>query len=192
MMETQTVVVDRQHAQELYEQYRQHRHYATEIDREIQRTYRLIAQGRVVIRARESIRAAGLDADKLPKLAIVRADAKECFLQGESSGSATFCHPQGRWPHAAADKRIAVEGLPGIAHRWQPWTAIVPLIPLAMRPRTGLDNYHILWEAEWSKIVPRDPMLLRRLGKGDLWLVCAAWDLTEVEQAALQARVSAT
>jgi len=38
--------------------------------------------------------------------------------------------------------------------------------------------------------VPRDPYLLRRLGKGDLWLVVAAWDLTEVERAALQSRVT--
>ena len=33
-------------------------------------------------------------------------------------------------------------------------------------------------------------VLLRRMGRGDLWLVMAAWDLTEVERAALQARVT--
>jgi len=36
---------------------------------------------------------------------------------------------------------------------------------------------------------PRDPMLLRRLG-GDLWLVVAHWDLTEVERAAMATRVN--
>ncbi len=70
------------------------------------------------------------------------------------------------------------------------YRAIMPLIPAHLRPRQALENYHVLWEAEWSRVVPRDPFLLRRLGKGDLWLVVAAWDLTEVERAALQSRVS--
>ena len=34
-----------------------------------------------------------------------------------------------------------------------------------------------------------DHTLLRRIGKADLWLVVAAWELTLVEQAALAARV---
>lgn len=65
----------------------------------------------------------------------------------------------------------------------------MPLIPVHLRPRHALDNYHVLWEAEWSRVVPRDPYLLRRIGNADLWLVLAAWDLTEVERAALATRV---
>src|SRR5258708_4807132 len=42
--------------------------------------------------------------------------------------------------------------------------AIVPLVPVHLRPKRGLENYHILWEAEWTRVVPRDPMLLRRIG----------------------------
>jgi hypothetical protein len=52
-----------------------------------------------------------------------------------------------------------------------------------------MQNYHVLFEAVWSKAPPSDPFLLRRLGKGDLWLVLAMWDLTEVERAALAARL---
>lgn len=52
-----------------------------------------------------------------------------------------------------------------------------------------MNKYHILWEAEWSPIPPRDPMLLRRIGKADLWVVVAHWDLTEVERAALSTRI---
>jgi hypothetical protein len=33
-------------------------------------------------------------------------------------------------------------------------------------------------------------MLLRRIGQADLWIVCAAWELTEIERAVLAARVS--
>jgi len=66
----------------------------------------------------------------------------------------------------------------------------VPLIPVHLRPKRGLANYHILWEAEWRRLPPVDPLLIRRLGKGDLWVVVAAWDLTEVERAAIAARMS--
>ena len=66
---------------------------------------------------------------------------------------------------------------------------MVPLIPLPLRPKRGLENYHVLWEAEWTGKVPFDPMLLRRIGRADLWLVVAGWDLTEVERAALATRL---
>ena len=65
----------------------------------------------------------------------------------------------------------------------------MPLVPIDLRPKRGLANYHILWEAIWQNVPPVDPLLLRRVGPGDLWIVVAAWDLTEVEQAALAARV---
>jgi len=68
---------------------------------------------------------------------------------------------------------------------------MVPLVPVHLRPKRGLANYHVLWEAEWERIVPRDPLLLRQIGRGDMWLVVAQWDLTEVERAALSARISA-
>ena len=67
--------------------------------------------------------------------------------------------------------------------------AQVPIIPLHLRPKRGIENYHVLWEAEWRPIPARDPYLLRRIGKADLWLVVAQWDLTEVEKAALSTRV---
>jgi hypothetical protein len=67
--------------------------------------------------------------------------------------------------------------------------AIVPIVPVYLRPKRGLANYHVLWEAEWRRIPPHDPMLLRRIG-GDMWLVVAQWDLTEVERAALATRIN--
>lgn len=74
---------------------------------------------------------------------------------------------------------------------WARARAVVPLVPLDLRPKRGLANYHVLWEAVWEPAPPVDPMLLRRIGQGDLWVVCAAWDLTEVERAALAARIRA-
>jgi hypothetical protein len=72
---------------------------------------------------------------------------------------------------------------------WHNAEATVPLIPIQHRPRRGLANYHVLWEAEWKKAVPVDPFLLRRVGKADLWAVVAMWDLSEVERAALATRL---
>jgi hypothetical protein len=43
---------------------------------------------------------------------------------------------------------------------------------------------------EWRKVVPKDPYLLRRIGDGDMWVVVAHWDLTEVERAALAHRLN--
>ena len=58
---------------------------------------------------------------------------------------------------------------------------------------TGIDLPHeeagTVPDPDWKRrAVPRDPFLLRHLGKGDLWVVVAMWNLTEVERAALQAR----
>jgi hypothetical protein len=38
-------------------------------------------------------------------------------------------------------------------------------------------------------VPPVDPLLVRRLGEADLWVVCGAWDLTEVERTVLASRV---
>jgi len=72
--------------------------------------------------------------------------------------------------------------------RWN-HEAAVPLIPVHLRPKAALSNYHILWEAEWTKRYPVDPYLLRRFG-GDAWLVVAAWDLTDVERAVMGSRLT--
>ena len=52
-METLPVTIDRERAAELYRAYQVHQHYEKPIDEEIRRTYRLIAQGRVIIQALE-------------------------------------------------------------------------------------------------------------------------------------------
>jgi hypothetical protein len=198
MMDALPVTIDREKAQELYRAYLTHQHYETPIDEEIRRVYRLIAKGRMIIQALESVKRAGVGADGFPKLAIARADQKQQTLTFHADGSATMSP-------TAWLRRRSRSGVSKMNFEWparafevqtranRPWraTAIVPLIPLPQRPKRGLENYHILWEAEWTGAVPFDPMLLRRLGRGDLWLVVAGWDLTEVERAALATRVHA-
>lgn len=190
-METLGIDMDVKQAKELYQSYKAHQHYSEPIDWEVQRTYQLIAQGKVIIKALESIRNAGTGDDNLPRLAIVRADAHQCHLEYHHDGSATMSFKDSRWSERAGIRQrvdFGANSFPRIRQGVHA-EALAPMIPLHLRPKRGLENYHILFEAEWRRVVPKDPMLLRRIGKGDLWLVCAHWDLTEVERAALTARI---
>ena len=65
--------------------------------------------------------------------------------------------PEGTWPDQPRARNS--------------YRAVVPLIPIHLRPKRGLQNYHVLWEAEWRPAPPVDPLLLRRIGVSDLWVV---------------------
>lgn len=201
-MDVTKIEVDRTQAREFYRLYKQHRDVATPMDAEIRRAYKEIAQGRMVISALASITAAGLFTEGsyagYPKLAIARADATHCeCVMRENSVELYSMTPRNprRWGEIqrshAAGRRFEVH-MAGAT--WRGRTdrgATMPMIPPHLRPKQSLELYHVLWEAEWSRRVPpRDPMLLRRIA-GDIWLVVAAWDLTEVERAAMAHRLSA-
>ena len=93
-METQSIAFDRGEARALYREYKKHLHWSAPIDRECMRAYQLIAQGRAVIRALESVKAAGVytagESVGLPKLGLCRADATACFCAMSHDGSATM------------------------------------------------------------------------------------------------------
>lgn len=189
-MDVTQLVVPKDEAIRLHREYKDHRAHQTAMDREIERTYRLIAAGKVVIQALESIKAAGVGSDGYPKLALARADQTACRVEMWSAGSARMSPD--RWPRASQSKNFSFveDTFPRFQGYKNDGLAFAPLIPVHLRPRTALDNYHILWEAEWRKVPPRDPYLLRRIG-GDMWLVLAAWDLTDVERAAMATRMRA-
>jgi hypothetical protein len=189
-METQNITVDREEARALYRKYREHQHYSTPLDLEIQRVYDAIAKGRVVIRALASIAQAGLGEDHLPKLAIVRANATDCFVQMRADGSARFSSkrypPENHW-RTYVD--MPAGSFPERSYSGRDHAAQVPLVPIHLRPKRGLENYHVLFEAIWRPVPPVDPLLVRRVGRSDLWIVCAAWDLSEIERAVLAGRL---
>jgi hypothetical protein len=192
-MDTSNIVMSRDKAREMYRAYKTHLHYSTPIDREVLSAYQKLAQGKLVIKALESIAKAGADDKGLPKLAIARADAKLCRLTMYGDGSAmmsTSRNPPSRRSNTTPTTRFDfTAGTFPDASRWRQAEAIVPTAPLHLRPKRAMANYHVLFEAEWTKAPPSDPFLLRRLGAGDLWVVLAMWDLTDVEKAALSARV---
>jgi hypothetical protein len=180
-----TLKVDKEVAKEALRAYREAKAPATDEDRAIMTAYREIARGRMLIQAIESIRKAGWNDEGLPKLAIIRADVRECECQTRDAG-VEFKAP---YNGARAKSLITVDRMPPHPPNstWRA-SATPPLIPLHLRPTTDLKNYHILWEADWRR-PPHDPLLLRRL-QGDLWLVLAAWELTAVERAVLEQRVN--
>lgn len=193
-METTPIALDPTKARELWREYRKHQHWSAPIDHEVMTTYKAIAQGKVVIKALESMRAAGLNADGMPKLAIARADATWCWLNGDQDGSAIFTtNERALWSwnrnRFALNERFAFPLGSFPFPKGRQAKAMVPQIPLPIRPKRALQNYHILFEAEWTPVPPVDPLLLRRVGKSDLWVVLAAWELTAVEQAALAGRM---
>jgi hypothetical protein len=190
-MNVEEIKVDPKEARELYREYKKHVHYSTPIDDEIRRAYQLIAQGKVIIRALDSVKQAGVGADGFPKLAIIRATAQACCCRLYGDGSGVMAETQRDFWRSTRAIRWNANSFPRAQTASEVREAIVPIIPIHLRPKRGLQNYHILFEAEWSRVVPVDPLLLRRIGKGDMWLVVAAWDLTEIERAALAARISA-
>lgn len=189
-MQVETITLDRSKARELYRAYKKHQHYEKPMDAEIRRAYQLLAQGRLVIKALESIKASGVDERGFPKLAIVRATETTCYFRKQSDGSARFGNEKNirKWRGLCGRIDFPPDTFPRAKEIWEA-RAIVPPVPINLRPKRGLANYHILWEAQWERVVPYDPYLLRRIGKGDMWLVVAAWDLTEVERAALASRI---
>lgn len=196
MLQAERVVISRSEAKDLYRSYKAHKHYSTPVDREVQRAYQLLSQGRLVIRALESIKAAGLNAQGLPKLAIGPANAEYVWCQVAGNGGAKFdARFKPPWWQSIPDHVVAQRAYfafpRGTFHpvKTAEGRAALPLIPVMHRPARGLANYHILFEAEWSRLPPVDPMLLRRIGKADLWAVLAMWDLSAVERAALATRM---
>jgi hypothetical protein len=198
-MLVEKITVSRAEAETLYRKYKEHAAYSEPIDWEVQRTYDLLRKGKVVIRALESIKQAGLNREFLPKLALAPATAKECNLSRHKNGSFVMS-PYERWSRSHKHNLNFIENtfvFPQECFPMRTWgretvtdhKAILPTVPVHLRPKRGLENYHVLWEAEWEPLPPHDPFLLRRIGKADLWLVVAHWELTSVEMAALSTRI---
>lgn len=194
-METTKIELSRAEATTLYRQYLTHREHQTPMDAEVQRIYHAISKGRVIIRAVQSIIDAGLNDEGLPKLCIAPADSQFCHFRGFPDGSGVMAGTDNAAWAVRRSKTRTVEFLAGsfpAYERRQPnksAKARMPIIPPMHRPKRGLPNYSVLWEAEWLPVPPRDPLLLRRVGASDAWMVLAGWDLTEAERAVMATRM---
>jgi hypothetical protein len=180
---------------------------------EIMAGYRQMALGRPVLSMRQAIEQGGTVtvADQnyehgygwrtverqRPALACLRADQPECWVTMSGvakSATATFRHHNiAAWGTRNSPRRtVSVPGLsfPEARFPSSPFVAMTPIVPPQLRPKRHLRNYHILWEAKWTRdkpLAPEDPALLKRIGR-DLFVVLAIWDLTPLERAVLGAR----
>lgn len=180
-MNIQSLEVSQDAALIALREYKQHRAVYDKRDWEIERIYRQIAKGKTIISVHDAIRRGGVDDSGRPQLAIMRADQDR--VRCEQNGDEIIFTTMAR--NRASDRRFVINW-PERQRRWWSAQALVPRIPPQHRPATNmLANYHLLWEADWTAI-PRDPYLLKRIGK-DAWIVLAAWDLTEVEMSVLRA-----
>lgn len=208
-MDIQTISLDEEAAQALYDEYRALGSRSNEEDQAILAGLREIKRGHSLIDLNRAIPAGGCDEAGRPRLAISRGDQQEVQVlrrgtwrrTGESqyyssgAGDMTFL-PSDRasWESVAASLRF--DFAPHLLDEWVPmegggpWFAMVPTVPPHLRPRGNLSRYHILWEVkQWSaksKFAPppRDPALLRLI-TGSLYAVLAVWDLTDLERTIL-------
>lgn len=187
-METQTLKLDKAEAAKLYRKYREHRAYSKPADLEIERIAKLVAEGKVVVQGAGSVVKAGVNERGLPKLAIARADAPTCHLQLYRDGSARMSIAEWVRSRAKLGTNFRFEPRTFVGGAAGHYKSAVPHIPPDIRPKRGLENYHILYEAEWQEVVPVDPLLLRRIGKSDLFVVLGAWELTPIERAVIAGR----
>lgn len=180
--------MDPEKAREIWRKYQEHVAFQKPYDAEIAAIYKRLAQGKTVIRALESIRAAGVNEDGYPLLAIARAD--ETRIRCNVNPHIRNWTFEPGYPIRSRSRVISVPVPEGAipAKEYKRLETDVPLVPVHLRPKRGLQNYHILFEANWREY-PIDPYLLRRFG-GDAWLVVAAWDLTPVERAVMANRVN--
>lgn len=161
-----------------------------------------MARGRAVINVSEAIGAAPLDKLHRPMLAICRADRTQVnFRWGARETVAHFSAERPWGSRGARGDSVTVDmGRPNphaeigsdSINRWAParGSAMVPMVPpdalkQAHTGTTALGRFFILWEVEeWKPTPPRDPFLLQHLG-GDLYVVLAEWELTELERAVI-------
>lgn len=207
-MKLDTVSMDRAQAYQAYMEYRaaQRREGLSPEDAMLKRGYRQLALGHRLIDLTQVMQAAGVGNDGYPRLAVARADARSvlCIIDraGESYGQVQFHCGRAlrdeRWTFAGAlftgrlPEYVRTPTPSGWRHSRAQARAMVPSIPVALRPVRSLTGYTILWEVEpggWVEEnarlnAPRDPALLKHIG-GDLYAVLAVWDLTPLERAVI-------
>ncbi len=172
--------------------------------------YRSFANGQRILNVSDVLRRAPLtDKERLPTLAIARADWTVCHFEvgwqsvvfadgpwtSRSSNSGTYTPKTIRFGHDGWNPQLVSTGARNqLAQNLgrqltRSAKAMVPSIPVHLRPADNLSNYHILWEAEWQPVPPVDPILLKHIA-GDMFVVVAQWDLTEIERSVLAGRFS--
>jgi hypothetical protein len=205
-MQVTKVELDKDVAEQKYKEYleaaktRQSREYNA-----LRRVYYALKKGYKVIDIYQAFNDTGKDEYDRPKLAIVRADAKQVYFAKEAEGAGRFTKYD---PDDWRERKFAGEVyLPeSTFESWKvknsnlsvaAWANIfedklvtnVPIIPAHIPTPKSLDKYYILFEVDkWSKFAPvKDPYLLERINS-NTFLVLAEWNVTDVEAIVMRGR----
>jgi len=154
-----------------------------------------LSKGKSVIDLTASMKLAGLNENKEPKLAIARANKVWVSCQWDRGNGLYFDKEYPTFPYSLFGLEQARYEYP------QGWLNFpfpnrrktpVPIIPAHLMPSDTLKKYHILWEVEkWEPEPPRDPILLRNItGSNNLFVILGQWDLTKLERAVIRGAIA--
>jgi len=194
-MELQQIQMDKERARELYLEYKaapKSEETAAE-DTAIARGYKALSEGRAIIDLKEAFASAGVDDEGRPRLAIAGSTALDvvcrtkndtaAFYWGNAIHRSRYGNIETNRRATRSIRRVACTGVGDYS-----WGKLLhtptPNVPPRFRPKRGLRWCYTLWEVDKWESVPYDPFLLRRVG-GDLYVVLAQWDLTELERSVL-------
>lgn len=198
--------IDKKAAYKLWQEYRlaNKNNPKDEFLGDMKKVYNQLKSGRKIIDISKVMAEGGINTRNEPKLAIALSSQKEVRCEYFYTGRVQFLNNKpSRYRNNFEFKRkidieisnVFPEILPLPGTKRQPWdnsksmTAPVPQIPASLRPKGNLDNYYTLWEVEeWKQVPPKDPYLLRRINPL-IFVVIAAWDLTELERAVMKGRM---
>lgn len=158
-----------------------------------------LSQGKQIIDINASMKAAGVNEQNQPCLAICKASMKKVFFTWSRNWNLDYNYgryferyrPKGEmWDRERNEFKIPLSawGLDFRPNTGDVISTVVPKVPAQFMPKNGLEKYHILWEVEeWTPEPPKDPMLLKQIrGSKNLFAVLAVWELTKLERAVLR------
>lgn len=159
-----------------------------------------VKEGRDLIDVYQAMAQAGLSEKGEPRLAICRADQRECVFEKKDTGTGSFGFKISYNSLDYNKDRVELPQNTFKGHHWaredkSQWNIAkkllktkVPLIRVELVPDGSLENYYILWEVkEWEELpeAKKDPFLLKRISE-NLFAVLGAWEVTELEQAVMR------
>jgi hypothetical protein len=177
-------------------------------DETLMESYRVMAQGQRIVNVASVLHGAGLNKQKLPNLALAGADWEHCHLRwGHRDRFEFYRSAWGPGTRGYGENHKYVNGGTGFPlhtfgaelqnQEWRkgqglptlPARALVPSVPVHLRPAGDLSGYHVLFEAEWTAVPPVDPILLKHV-HGYMYVVLAQWNLTDLERSVLSGRLT--
>lgn len=204
-MNAKTISMDRNEAREKAAAYRSQLKRRKDAEYEAAaEAYELLAKGKTLIDVGIAIREGGFDAKMRPKLALSRADRMQVRFTWEPHddiGRFDSNLNAGGWGRKRPQfvEAVNFNRRHNVVYGPNNWGkrvegfALVPMVPADVRPNVRMVDCHILWEVEeWSdtQIGPKppvDPYLLKRV-RGDLFVILAEWNLTELERLVMSGR----